>query len=73
MNMADQALIKLKKRPMYRYGLFNYDSFWGPHWTKKSAREAACEATGEPWKKTREDFQIRKVKITLEEFEGRPR
>lgn len=73
MRMAEQALKKLKSRPMYRYGLFNFDSFWSPHWTKKSAREAACEVTGEPWEKTKDNFQIRKVKIVLDEFEGQPK
>lgn len=73
MSMADTALKKLKSRPMYRYGLFNYDSFWGPHWNQKSAREAACEATGKPWEKTKENFQIHKIKIVLDEFEGSPR
>lgn len=73
MNEADKALQKLKKRPLYRYGLFNFDSIWTLHFTKSSARKEACEATGDPWEKCRETFQIRKVKITLEEFEGRPR
>lgn len=73
MTYEEQILKKLKKRPLYRYGLFNFDRIFTVHWTKADARKEACEWTGEPWKETRKLYQIRKVKITLEEFEGRPR
>jgi hypothetical protein len=48
-----------------RWLLTNWGNPWSVHRTRKQAIEAACEATGEPWEKTRRMFEIRKCEVRV--------
>lgn len=57
---------KLVKKPIYMYGLFNFEHPFGVHYTIRAAKENACEINhGESWEETRKMFQIHPIKITV--------
>jgi hypothetical protein len=61
-----KAYQKLLKKPLYMYGLFNFDHPFGVFYTIKQAKEEAISINhGEPWSETRKLFQIHPIKIIV--------
>jgi hypothetical protein len=59
-----KAHTKLIKKPLYLYGLFNFDNFYDAFHTVKQCKERACWLNhGKPWEETRKLFQIHPIKI----------
>ena len=53
-----------KPKPYIEWGLFNWGLPRGVYRTRRTAIEAAQNKSGEPWRKCRKYFMVRKVKVT---------
>lgn len=45
--------------------LTNWGNPWSVHRTRKMAIREACEATGDPWEKTRKCFELHRCKVQI--------
>lgn len=61
-----KAYAKLVAKPIYRYGLFNFENIFSVHFRLRDAKAEACSLNhGEPWDETRKLFQIHPVQIRV--------
>lgn len=57
---------KLISKPLYLYGLFNFENFNNAFYYYNDAKKYACWLNhGKPWSETRKLFQIHNIKVIV--------